>query len=259
MMRLVLVVFFGKPRSEHAEHGKESPAVMTGPLLVLAIPAALAGFGFFAQPLPATCRMPTMPAARRADPRHRRDARRRRRRRSCSTAIARTTRSISRSSVAGSTSMNSTPGSSAGTQDLLAQHLRLHRSLDHRRRRRPRRERRDVGRRLAAAACSRSATCRPTPSSSASESSGSSTSLSSDDPAPHRLLSAARRARRSSLGAPGAQDIARRGRRSTLAREHRWRSLGFDRRSKGFSYVTSLPISAGVAAELHARRSMASA
>ncbi len=49
MLRLVLVVFFGKPRSEHAEHGKESPFVMSGPLLVLAIPAALAGFGFFAR------------------------------------------------------------------------------------------------------------------------------------------------------------------------------------------------------------------
>lgn len=48
MVRLVLVVFFGKPRSEQAEHGKESPLVMTGPLLVLAVPAALAGFGFFA-------------------------------------------------------------------------------------------------------------------------------------------------------------------------------------------------------------------
>ena len=48
MSRLVLVVFFGKARSEEAEHGKESPLVMTGPLMVLAIPAALAGFGFFA-------------------------------------------------------------------------------------------------------------------------------------------------------------------------------------------------------------------
>ena len=55
MLRLVLVVFFGKSRSEHAEHGKESPLVMTGPLLILAIPAVIAGFGFFAQnflPLP---------------------------------------------------------------------------------------------------------------------------------------------------------------------------------------------------------------
>ena len=48
MTRLVVVVFLGKARSEHAEHGKESPFVMTGPLLVLAVPAALAGFGFVA-------------------------------------------------------------------------------------------------------------------------------------------------------------------------------------------------------------------
>ncbi len=48
MWRLVMVVFFGKSRSEHAEHGKEAPLVMTGPLMILAIPAALAGFGFFA-------------------------------------------------------------------------------------------------------------------------------------------------------------------------------------------------------------------
>ncbi len=47
MTRLLLVVFFGKPRSENAEHGKESPLLMSGPLLVLAVPAALAGFGFF--------------------------------------------------------------------------------------------------------------------------------------------------------------------------------------------------------------------
>jgi NADH-quinone oxidoreductase subunit L len=47
MLRLVIVVFFGKPRSEHAQHGKESPLVMSGPLIVLAVPAAIAGFGFF--------------------------------------------------------------------------------------------------------------------------------------------------------------------------------------------------------------------
>ncbi|MBA3273806.1 MAG: hypothetical protein H0T11_08045 [Chthoniobacterales bacterium] len=49
MLRLVLVVFFGRPRSEHAEHGKESPLVISGPLVVLAIPAFFAGFGFFAK------------------------------------------------------------------------------------------------------------------------------------------------------------------------------------------------------------------
>ncbi|MBA2743238.1 MAG: NADH-quinone oxidoreductase subunit L [Chthoniobacterales bacterium] len=49
MLRLVFVVFLGKPRSDHAEHGKESPLVMSGPLVILAIPALLAGFGFFAK------------------------------------------------------------------------------------------------------------------------------------------------------------------------------------------------------------------
>jgi NADH-quinone oxidoreductase subunit L len=48
MVRLVLVAFLGKPRSESAEHAKEAPAVMTMPLLLLAIPSFIAGFGFFA-------------------------------------------------------------------------------------------------------------------------------------------------------------------------------------------------------------------
>jgi len=48
MTRLVVVAFFGSPRSEAAAHGSESPAVMTLPLILLAIPAALGGFGFFA-------------------------------------------------------------------------------------------------------------------------------------------------------------------------------------------------------------------
>jgi NADH-quinone oxidoreductase subunit L len=50
MMRLLVVVFFGKPRSESAQHGTESPAVMTVPLIVLAAPSLLAGFGYFARP-----------------------------------------------------------------------------------------------------------------------------------------------------------------------------------------------------------------
>ena len=48
MLRLVVVVFLGKSRSAQAEHGRESPLVMSGPLLILAVPAFLAGFGFFA-------------------------------------------------------------------------------------------------------------------------------------------------------------------------------------------------------------------
>jgi NADH-quinone oxidoreductase subunit L len=48
MTRLVVVTFFGAPRSEEATHGSESPAVMTLPLIILAIPAAIGGFHFFA-------------------------------------------------------------------------------------------------------------------------------------------------------------------------------------------------------------------
>ena len=48
MTRLLTVAFFGAPRSEAAARGSESPIVMTLPLVLLAIPAALGGFGFFA-------------------------------------------------------------------------------------------------------------------------------------------------------------------------------------------------------------------
>ena len=44
MTRLFVVAFMGEPRSNHAEHAKESPAVMTGPLLGLAGPWVLAGY-----------------------------------------------------------------------------------------------------------------------------------------------------------------------------------------------------------------------
>ncbi len=44
MTRQALVVFFGKPRSEHAEHAHESPLVMIVPLILLAIPAVCAGY-----------------------------------------------------------------------------------------------------------------------------------------------------------------------------------------------------------------------
>src|SRR3954468_22663227 len=49
MLRLVVVVFFGKPRSDQARRGLEAPWVMIGPLILLAIPAFAAGFGFFAR------------------------------------------------------------------------------------------------------------------------------------------------------------------------------------------------------------------
>jgi NADH-quinone oxidoreductase subunit L len=47
--RAVAVVFLGKPRSEVARAGKESPLVMTIPLLILALFALIAGFGTVAK------------------------------------------------------------------------------------------------------------------------------------------------------------------------------------------------------------------
>ncbi len=45
--RLIFMAFFGKPRDEHAfEHAHESPPVMTGPLLLLAVGALVAGYFF---------------------------------------------------------------------------------------------------------------------------------------------------------------------------------------------------------------------
>src|SRR4051812_47538005 len=49
MLRLVVVVFFGKPRSDLARAGREAPWVMITPLVVLAIPAFASGFGFVAK------------------------------------------------------------------------------------------------------------------------------------------------------------------------------------------------------------------
>jgi NADH-quinone oxidoreductase subunit L len=45
MFRLLAVVFLGSARSESAGHAHESPAVMTVPLVLLAIPAWAAGYG----------------------------------------------------------------------------------------------------------------------------------------------------------------------------------------------------------------------
>jgi len=49
VMRLLVIVFFGKPRSEVARESGEAPLVMTGPLIVLALLATLSGFAFFAR------------------------------------------------------------------------------------------------------------------------------------------------------------------------------------------------------------------
>ena len=46
MLRLVIVAFFGKPRTDAARHAHEAPMAMTWPLIVLAIPSiAVAWFG----------------------------------------------------------------------------------------------------------------------------------------------------------------------------------------------------------------------
>jgi NADH-quinone oxidoreductase subunit L len=46
MVRLIVVVFFGRPRSDQARAGREAPWVMIGPLILLAIPAFASGFAF---------------------------------------------------------------------------------------------------------------------------------------------------------------------------------------------------------------------
>src|SRR5438552_5215671 len=49
VIRMLVIVFFGNPRSDSAREGRESPPVMTMPLIVLAILATLGGFTFFAR------------------------------------------------------------------------------------------------------------------------------------------------------------------------------------------------------------------
>jgi len=49
MFRLVLVTFGGKPKSDAAKHGHESPAIMTAPLIILAIFSVIAGYKGFAE------------------------------------------------------------------------------------------------------------------------------------------------------------------------------------------------------------------
>jgi NADH-quinone oxidoreductase subunit L len=49
VMRLLVIVFFGTPRTNIARESRESPPVMTVPLIVLALLATLGGFAFFAQ------------------------------------------------------------------------------------------------------------------------------------------------------------------------------------------------------------------
>src|SRR5436305_13894929 len=49
VIRMLVIAFFGNPRSDSSRQGGESPAVMTMPLIVLAIFATLGGFAFFAR------------------------------------------------------------------------------------------------------------------------------------------------------------------------------------------------------------------
>jgi NADH-quinone oxidoreductase subunit L len=49
VIRMLVIVFFGNPRSDSADQARESPSIMTWPLIVLAILATLGGFGFFAR------------------------------------------------------------------------------------------------------------------------------------------------------------------------------------------------------------------
>jgi NADH-quinone oxidoreductase subunit L len=49
VIRMLVIVFFGAPHSDIARESRESPPVMTVPLTVLALLAALGGFAFFAR------------------------------------------------------------------------------------------------------------------------------------------------------------------------------------------------------------------
>jgi NADH-quinone oxidoreductase subunit L len=49
VIRMLVIVFFGAPHSDIARESRESPPVMTVPLIVLALLAALGGFTFFAR------------------------------------------------------------------------------------------------------------------------------------------------------------------------------------------------------------------
>lgn len=52
MTRLFIVAFTGDARSDYAKHAKESPSVMTVPLLILAVPALFAGYFNMHEPDP---------------------------------------------------------------------------------------------------------------------------------------------------------------------------------------------------------------
>jgi NADH-quinone oxidoreductase subunit L len=49
VVRMLVIAFFGNPRSDIARESRESPPVMIMPLILLALLATLGGFGFFAR------------------------------------------------------------------------------------------------------------------------------------------------------------------------------------------------------------------
>jgi NADH-quinone oxidoreductase subunit L len=49
VIRMLVIVFFGNPHSDSARESRESPSVMTIPLIILAVLATLGGFAFFAR------------------------------------------------------------------------------------------------------------------------------------------------------------------------------------------------------------------
>jgi NADH-quinone oxidoreductase subunit L len=49
VIRMLIIVFFGNPRSDSARESREAPPVMTMPLIALAILATFGGFAFFAR------------------------------------------------------------------------------------------------------------------------------------------------------------------------------------------------------------------
>src|SRR5213592_2013769 len=49
VIRMLVIAFFGNPRSDSARESRESPPVMIMPLILLALLATLGGFGFFAR------------------------------------------------------------------------------------------------------------------------------------------------------------------------------------------------------------------
>ena len=151
MTRLVVVAFFGHARSAHAARGAESPVVMTLPLILLSLPAAIGGFGFFAKNFLSLCLTRRSRSSRcRRSPFSR-----------CSLASPapfilyrnRTTEPVDIALFRNRFYLDELYALLIRwTQGLLAARFRICRSLDSRRRDRSRIERRDLGQRISAPA-----------------------------------------------------------------------------------------------------------